>query len=147
MSKAFTKEDDDGGFVAPSSSRIAIPAGPFRITATGAALLRTSVEPSLVGALARAEVLPPREASPDRAGLGVTVLVRRASGEERRYRLVTPEEHALLNDGCSVQSPLGRALLGAQAGDVRELHAPRAVEELEIVALAGEEDGVNASDA
>jgi transcription elongation GreA/GreB family factor len=75
---------------------------------------------------------------PVRAALGVTVRVRTAEGEERAYRLVTAEEYALLGDGVSIGSPLGRALLGAEVGDVRELRAPKGREELEVVALEGE---------
>lgn len=130
MSKAFTKEDDAGGFLPPKAASASVPAGPFRVTATGAARLPEDV-------LARAEVLPP-QTRPSRAALGVTVHVRTGDGEERSYRLVTSEEHALLGDGVSVASPLGRALLGAEVGDVRELLAPKGREELEVVALEGE---------
>lgn len=131
MSKAFTKEDDDAGFAPPSSAASAsIPEGPFRVTAAGARRLAPEL-------LARAEVLPP-QVEPVRAALGVTVRVRTAEGEERAYRLVTAEEYALLGDGVSIGSPLGRALLGAEVGDVRELRAPKGREELEVVALEGE---------
>lgn len=136
MSKAFTKDDDDAGFSAPpSAAPLAIPSGPLLLTATGARRLASVDEAR--AALARAEVLP-LVSSPDRAALGVTVHVRDAGTEARSYRLVTPAERALLGDGCSIQSPLGRALLGARVGDVREAVAPRGVTELEIVALEGE---------
>lgn len=131
MSKAFTKEDDDAGFAPPPSAASAsVPEGPFRVTAAGARRLAPEL-------LARAEVLPP-QVEPARAALGVTVRVRTGDGEERAYRLVTAEEFALLGDGVSIGSPLGRALLGAEVGDVREVRAPKGREELEIVALEGE---------
>ena len=136
MSKAFTKDDDDAGFVPPSSSSIAIPPGPFKLTATGARILSASTDPRIMSALARAEILPPR-VSPAKAAVGITVRVRDAGGT-RDVRLVMPEEQALLGEGCSIQSPLGRALLGAEVGDVRELHAPKGVTELEILELMGE---------
>ncbi len=138
MSKAFTKEDDDGGFSAPSSSSFAIPSGPFRLTATGARVLAKSGDPRVAEALLRAEVMAPREHGPEVAALGVTV-VARTGGEEKRYRLVTAEERALVGEGVSIASPLGKALLGARAGDVRESRTPRGSVELEIVALEGEE--------
>lgn len=137
MSKAFTKEDDDGGFVLPEGGLASVPAGPFRLTATGARKLAATDDPRLRAALERAEVLEPQGPSPERAALGVTVVVR-ADGGERSYRLVSAEERALLGEGCSVGSPLGRALLGAREGDVRELKAPRGTTELEVVALRGE---------
>jgi transcription elongation GreA/GreB family factor len=138
MSKAFTKDDEAAGFDAPSSSTTAIPSGAFRVTASGARALQASDDPRVVEAVSRAEVLAPQPDPPERAALGVTVHVRTESDEERTYRLVTAEEYALLGDGCSIGSPLGRALLGAQVGEVRELRAPRGKTELEVVALDGE---------
>jgi transcription elongation GreA/GreB family factor len=133
------KEDDAAGFdKPPSSSKISIPEGPFRITTTGARLLAKIDDEAVKAALARAEVLPPQK-DPERAALGVTVCVRTSEGEERKYRLVTAEEYALLGEGVSIGSPLGRALLGAEVGDERELRAPKGVEQIEIVALEGEE--------
>ena len=134
MSKAFTKEDDDGGFTPPpSSTSVSIPEGAFRISATGARRLAASSDPRVRDALARAEVLPPQR-EPERAALGVTVHLRTEKGDERVYRLVTAEEYALLGEGVTVGSPLGRALLGAAVGDVCEVRN----ESLEVVALDGE---------
>lgn len=138
MSKAFTKEDDDGGFVPPSASALAgVPAGPFRLTSTGATAAASHVDERVRDAFARAETLP-RITDPERASLGVTVVVEAADGTRRRFRLVSPEERALLGDGCSVEGPIGRVLLGAEIGDVREASLPRGIEELTIVALEGE---------
>ena len=137
MSKAFTKEDDEAGFSAPSSAVASIPEGPLRLNATAARRLEGNDEPAVREVLARAEVLAP-QAAPERAALGVTVRVRTDDGEERAHRLVTAEEYALLGEGVSIGSPLGRALLGASVGDLRELHAPKGVVQIEVVALEGE---------
>ena len=137
MSKAFTKEDDDAGFAAPSSSSVRIPEGPLRLSTTAIRRLAGEGDPAVREAVARAEVLAPQVA-PARAALGVTVRVRTEDGEEREHRLVTAEEYALLGEGVSIGSPLGRALLGATPGEVRELRAPKGNVELEIVALEGE---------
>jgi transcription elongation GreA/GreB family factor len=138
MSKAFTKEDDDAGFSAPSSSSITIPGGPFRITPRGARLAAAHADPRVRDALARAEVLTPA-AAPERAALGVTVRVETSSDESRSYRLVSPEERALVGEGCSVGGPIGRALLGATVGETREVALPgREPEELVVVALTSE---------
>ncbi|MBN9161766.1 MAG: hypothetical protein BGO98_23740 [Myxococcales bacterium 68-20] len=142
MSKAFTKEDDAAGFSAPSST-LAIPPGPFRITATGARLAAENDDPRVREAFARAEPLEP-VVRPERAALGVTVRVRSNNrDEERAYRLVSPEELVLLGTVrptaiASVEGPIGRALLGACVGDVREVMLPRGREELEVIALEGE---------
>lgn len=149
VSKAFTKEDDDAGLAAPSRSPSSLPPGHFRVTPSGARRLADAIDPQLREALARAEILAPQPATPERAAVGVSVRVRATSAsgvtEERWYRLVYPEERALLSDGCSVDAPVGRALLGARVGDVRELRAPRGSEELEVLALVGEPAASSAS--
>lgn len=140
MSKAFTKEDDAAGF-SLSSSTLAIPPGPFRITTTGARLAAEHADVRVREALERAEILP-AVVDPERAALGVTVRVRNEHDEEKAYRLVSPEELALVGlDGAvaSVDGPIGRALLGACVGDVREVALPRGRQELEVVALEGED--------
>lgn len=139
MSKAFTKEDDDSGFQAPlAAASAAVPQKPFYLTHTGAVALARHADPRVRAALEHAEVLARVEEKPERAALGVTVVVHDEEGAEKRYRLVSAEEHALLGEGCSVHSPLGAALLGASVGDVRELRVPRGNHELEIVTLMGE---------
>lgn len=115
---------------------LGIPQGPFRITTTGAARVAAHPDPRIRDTLARAERLE-RVESPERAALGVTVRVR-AGDEERSYRLVSAEERLLLGEGCSVDGPIGRALLGARVGDLCEVALPRGLEELEVVALEGE---------
>jgi transcription elongation factor GreA len=134
MSKAFTKDDDDAGFAPPSSLRVGIPTSAFRLTSKGARLAAERDEQVRAAVAAHAEILP-RVVAPERAALGVTVIVDR----DRRYRLVSAEERALLGEGCSVDGPIGRALLGAAVGDTCEVALPRGIEELEIVALEGED--------
>ncbi len=139
MSKAFTKDDDDAGFEAPKSSLTGIPAGPFRLTFKGAHLAAISSDDRVRAAATHATPLD-RVVAPERAALGVTVVVRDEKNAERRYRLVSPEERALIGEGCSVEGPIGRALVGVQVGDVCEVTLPRGAEELEVIGLEGESD-------
>jgi transcription elongation GreA/GreB family factor len=138
MSKAFTKEDDDGGVALPSASSFVVPSGRFHITALGATILRKNEDIRIRDALSRADILPATAARPERATLGVTVHIRGKDGQEKSYRLVTSEERGLIGAGCSVQSPLGIALLGKQIGEICEVNTPRGADELEVVALEGE---------
>ncbi len=142
MSRAFTKEDDDASVALASSPSMVVPQGPFRLTAAGAARLARTGDERVRTALARAEILPPVPPCPPRASLGVTVRTRGESGQERALRLVTSAERGLLGEGCSVESPLGRALLGAEARETREVVTPRGREELEIVGLEGESEEI-----
>jgi hypothetical protein len=138
VSKAFTKEDEEGGVALPIAESFVVPKGPFRITARGAALLARAADPRIRALLARAEVLAAAPGEPTRVALGVTVRTRTSSGGLKSYRIVTPEEQALTGDGCSIESPIGRALLGAQVGDVREIRTPRELAEVEVLALEGD---------
>ncbi len=139
MSKAFTKEDDDGGVSMPASWSFVVPSGRFHVTAGGAILLEKNSDIRLREILARADILPPTPARPERATLGVTAIVQTSDGEKKTYRLVTSEERGLTGIGCSIHSPLGRALLGKEIGDVCEVATPRGNEELEVIALEGEQ--------
>jgi Transcription elongation factor, GreA/GreB, C-term len=130
MSKAFTKEDDDTGFSKPpSAASLVVPTGPFRLTATGAKLLDDATHEGMREAIGRAQVQAP---------VAAPTHVRDEDGGEHAYRLVTAEERGLVGEGCSLQSPIGRALLGARVGEVREVVTPRGTHELEVVALDGE---------
>ena len=134
MSRAFTKEDDNASFEAPASSWMRV-SEPFHLTEAGAARLRASSDERLREALALAEIVPAITA-PTRAALGVTVRVRDEDEHPHEYRLVSATERALLGEGCSVEGPIGRALLGAEVGDVREVKLPRGLTELEVLALS-----------
>ena len=69
-----------------------------------------------------------------RVGLGSTVVVLDVKREEEiTYNLVTTEEADAANGKISTTSPIGRALLGKEAGDVVRVQSPGGVKELEIL--------------
>jgi transcription elongation factor GreA len=72
----------------------------------------------------------------DRVGLGSTVAVLDVNkDEEVTYNLVTSEEADAPNGKVSTSSPIGRALLGKEVGDVVKVQSPGGVKELEILRL------------
>jgi transcription elongation factor GreA len=72
----------------------------------------------------------------DRVGLGSTVVVLdTAKTEELTYNLVTTEEADVANGKISTSSPIGRALLGKEVGDVVKIQIPGGRKELEILKL------------
>lgn len=72
----------------------------------------------------------------DRVGLGSMVVVLDTSkDEEATYNLVTTEEADAPNGKISTSSPIGRALLGKEQGDVVRVQSPGGVKELEILKL------------
>jgi transcription elongation factor GreA len=71
-----------------------------------------------------------------KVGLGSTVVVLDTKrDEEIRYQLVTTEEAAPGEGKISTTSPIGRALLGKEEGDVVKVQSPGGVKELEILKL------------
>jgi transcription elongation factor GreA len=72
----------------------------------------------------------------DRVGLGSTVVVLDVDkDEEATYRLVTTEEADAANRKVSTSSPIGRALLGKEVGDVVRVQLPGGSRQLEILKL------------
>ncbi len=72
------------------------------------------------------------------AALGVAVTVRDVErGRDATHTLVSASESDPAAGRLSIDSPLGRALMGARPGDVVTFEAPRGPRRLEIVALDG----------
>ena len=64
---------------------------------------------------------------------GATVrLLELESDEEKSYTLIGQEEADLKNGSISVQSPIGRALIGHRVGDIVQVNRPAGVIEYEI---------------
>jgi transcription elongation factor GreA len=79
----------------------------------------------------------------DKVGLGSTVSLRHtANGEEVVYEIVTPEEADPTIGRISPSSPIGKSLLGHEAGDTVEVKVPAGTKEYEIVKLVTMHDQV-----
>ena len=76
-------------------------------------------------------------ASGDAVGLGVAVTVRDLdSGREAVHTIVSAAESDPSSGRLSIDSPLGRALTGARAGDEVTFDAPRGARRLAVVAIS-----------
>ena len=72
----------------------------------------------------------------NKVGLGSTVVVLDVKrDEEITYNLVTSEEADAANGKISTTSPIGRALLGKEVGDLARVQSPGGMKELEILKL------------
>ncbi len=72
----------------------------------------------------------------DKVGLGSKVVVLDVKrDEEITYNLVTSEEADAAKGKISTTSPIGRALLGKEVGDVARVQSPGGVKEMEILRL------------
>ena len=163
MSRAFTKEDDEGGglLVVP---RAPLPSGePNYVTPRGLRQLqaehaaleqkRSALEASdaadrlarmnahaqraleLEARLMSAELVDSRNQPHDRVCFGAQVRVRHESGTESRYRIVGVDEADAARGLLAFSAPLARALLGKRVGEVAELQTPRSSEELEVLQI------------
>jgi transcription elongation factor GreA len=72
----------------------------------------------------------------DKTGFGSTIVVfDNTKNEEITYKLVTSEESDVAKGLISTTSPIGRALLGKEVGDIATVVTPNGKRELEILKL------------
>ena len=70
-----------------------------------------------------------------RVFFGAWVTIEAASGDMRRHRIVGPDEFDREPGYVSMDSPLGRGLLGKRAGDTVEVALPAGIVTIEITAI------------
>jgi transcription elongation factor GreA len=89
----------------------------------------------LEGKLAAAQVIDPAQLDAGgRVVFGATVdLEEEESGSEVTYQIVGDDEADLKKGRISISSPIARALIGKEAGDVAEVMAPGGVKRYEVV--------------
>jgi len=90
--------------------------------------------------LGNAQIVEPSQGESKTVVFGVTVsLLNMETQEHKRYTLVGEDEADLKNGSISVQSPIGRALIGHEVGDIVEVHRPAGMIEYEIHSISFEE--------
>jgi len=82
--------------------------------------------------LAGATVVEPEARDTDRVFFGAFVTVEDEDGARTRYQLVGPDEFDAAAGRISIESPLGRALLGRRTGDTVSVRRPRGDVELTV---------------
>jgi len=89
----------------------------------------------LEGKLSSAQIITPAMLEDDgRVVFGVTVdLEATESGEKVSYQIVGEDEADIKFSKISYSSPIARAMIGKNAGDVVEVRAPGGITEYEIV--------------
>lgn len=90
--------------------------------------------------LAEARVIDTSNLSSETVVFGATVtLLETESQEEKQYTLVGQDEADLKDGKISVQSPVGRALIGHRVGDIIEVKTPARLVEYELRGIRFEE--------
>ena len=94
----------------------------------------------LEGKLMECQVIEVTDLQGDKVVFGATVGVEDVESQEKKqYTLVGQEEANLKNGTISVQSPMGRALIGHRVGDFVEVNRPAGKIEYEILSISFEE--------
>jgi transcription elongation factor GreA len=84
--------------------------------------------------LARANVIDPSKISHDKVAFGARVTVLDLeTDKEQTFTMVGTEEADATNGRISLSSPVGRALIGKEVGDMVEITAPARTIEYEIM--------------
>ena len=87
--------------------------------------------------LKNAKIIDEDEISTDVVSVGIKVKVLDIDMEEEEtYSLVGSEEADPMNNKISDESPVGRALIGAKAGDVVTVNAPNGDFEMKILEIS-----------
>jgi transcription elongation factor GreA len=90
--------------------------------------------------LADARIIETANLSGDTVVFGATVvLIEQESGEKKQYTLVGQDETDLKNGKISVQSPVGKALIGRRVGELVEVQTPARLVEYEIIEIRFDE--------
>lgn len=90
--------------------------------------------------LADARIIDVSTLSSETVVFGATVGLREvASQGKKQYMLVGQDEADLKNGKISVQSPVGKALIGRRVGDVVEVQTPARLVEYEILEIRFED--------
>ncbi|WP_156850720.1 transcription elongation factor GreA [Bartonella refiksaydamii] len=84
--------------------------------------------------IARAEVINVARLSGDKIKFGATIkLLDEDTGEKKVYQIVGDQEADVKTGKISISSPIARALIGKQEGDVIEVNAPGGSHNYEII--------------
>ncbi|MGN1063536.1 MAG: transcription elongation factor GreA [Alphaproteobacteria bacterium] len=88
----------------------------------------------LEGALSHAQVIDPKNLSGDKVLFGATVsLSDDETGDEKSYQIVGQYEADLEHGKISLLSPIAKALIGKQIGDIVDVKTPKGEKSYEIL--------------
>lgn len=87
--------------------------------------------------LSRAQIIDVRQMSGETVRFGATVTVFDEDSElQHTYKIVGEDEAEVIDGKVSVSSPIARALISKEIGDVVEVRAPAGTRSLEIIEVS-----------
>jgi len=88
------------------------------------------------GKLSRAQIIDASTMSGDVVRFGATVtVIDEDTEQEHTYKIVGEDEAEVIHGKVSVTSPIARALISKEIGDVVEIRAPGGLRSLEIIGV------------
>ena len=94
----------------------------------------------LEGKLADARIIDIANRTSETIVFGATVVVIESESRQKKQYMLVGQDEADLKDGkISVQSPVGRALIGKRVGDLVEVQTPARLAEYEVLEIRFEE--------
>jgi transcription elongation factor GreA len=86
--------------------------------------------------LANAQILEEEDVKTDKAYLLSTVtILNKNNDKEMKYKLVSADESDLKQNKLSIESPIGKAVLGSEEGETVEVEVPAGKLKLEILSI------------
>jgi len=98
----------------------------------------------LVKRLDELTVVPPRSDQPGRVYFGAWVVLEDEDGSVSKFQVVGPDEFDVAAGRISMESPLGRALLGREVGDAFTLQRPKGPVGYTVLEIRYEGDAADA---
>ena len=93
----------------------------------------------LEGILSNARLIDESQLDMSKILVHSTVKIKnQANGMEMKYKLVAQSEADLKSGKISVDSPIGKGLLGKQQGEVAEIHVPNGILKFDILEISRE---------
>ncbi|MBO8140302.1 MAG: transcription elongation factor GreA [Thermosipho sp. (in: Bacteria)] len=84
--------------------------------------------------LSKAEVI--EDLGTNSVNIGNWVIIKNlVTGEEKKIQIVSPHEADVFQNKISIESPLGRALVGKKAGEIVKIKAPNGAFKYEILGI------------
>jgi transcription elongation factor GreA len=84
--------------------------------------------------LSKAEVI--ESLGTNSVNIGNWVLIKNlATGEEKKVQIVSPHEADVFKNKISIESPLGRALVGKKVGEIVKIKAPNGAFKYKILGI------------
>ena len=91
--------------------------------------------------LATSKIIDLKSLTDDRVVFGSTVSIEDTdTSEVTKYQLVGPCESDLSRNRISVTSPIGKALIGKEVGDIVQVKTPGGIRELEVIDICIQEE-------